>query len=323
LCQLLETIVFMSGAQPRRGSSPVSATKAKAARSKAESLTGEVSLQYLRHHDVPSVVNEILAAILASQPADPLAAIEHQLRDVALRRGAARASAAKPQPTSAQPKVLHSQPREKDVTKPQKTTPPAAAPSNKVPSQQQDAHADVVGAPQGPQAESDTLHVVFVEPHNAAGAPPVPASAETRASPAEPLVESGAAAVPHMTESDNAAPAASTLHSEVESTTVTVATTEHVAATEDVAATEPVAASEHVAATEDVAAVEPLEELGVPPVEGGELQPPPAQSNQEPTEGEPLSREPRDLNVETLEEPRIVEDVQDAAPEVAEAETTE
>jgi hypothetical protein len=348
LCHLLKARVFMSGAHPRRGGSPVSAAKAKAARSKAESLTGEVSLQYLRHHDVPSVVNEILAAILVSQPADPLAAIERHLRDVALRRGAARASAAKPQPAAAQPKVVQSQPRENAVTKPHKTTPPAAVPSNKAPSQQQDAQVDVVEAPQEPQAETDTLHVVFVEPHDAAGAPPVPASAETRASPAEPLVESGAADIPQVTESDDAAPAAGALHGEVEDATVAAAnsepaaTTEHVAATEPVtalehvaatepvtalehvAATEPVTALEHVAATEAIATSEPFEELAVPPVEGGKLQPPPSEHpDQEPTEGEPLPREPRDLNVETLEESRIVESVQDAAPEVAEAVTTE
>ncbi|CUI15561.1 Hypothetical protein, putative [Bodo saltans] len=150
----------MSGVQPKRGGSPISAAKVKAARSKADSLTSDASLQYLRHHDVPTVINEILAAILAAQPTDPLVAIEHQLREVALRRAAAnaRANAAKPQAKTA---GIHSSSpaREKVVaTKTPKTTP---SPTTPTPAASQATPVEPLQPPEA--AATKTPQVVFVE----------------------------------------------------------------------------------------------------------------------------------------------------------------
>lgn len=55
-------------------------------RSKAEQFTSEQSLAYLRQHNVPSHLNNLLKRILLEKPTDPLAAMEKELRDVAAKR---------------------------------------------------------------------------------------------------------------------------------------------------------------------------------------------------------------------------------------------
>jgi hypothetical protein len=66
--------------------------KASAARSKAESLTSDVCIQYLRQHNVPASVNDIIARILATKPSDPLVVMEKAFREESRLRAAAAAT---------------------------------------------------------------------------------------------------------------------------------------------------------------------------------------------------------------------------------------
>lgn len=149
-------VLTMSGVQPRKSNSPISVAKAKAARSKADTLTSEVSLQYLRHHNLPVAINEILTALLASQPSDPLATIERELRDMARKRAAAAATkvpATTPQSAPSTPTPQVKPVREKV----------AAHPTQQKPALQQATTAPSTPTPVQQAPPTAGAHVVFVE----------------------------------------------------------------------------------------------------------------------------------------------------------------